>query len=118
MLKKTLLAILATAGLLAVAQAQDKPAQATASPKEIAGQCQISLIETPHLKLSRSEGDTDGACFIYLKSKEKVSAEQISLIFAPISHVESEEGDCCIVGFERNRDKPYQWRFVGTKDDC
>ncbi len=114
MLKKWLWVILTAGGVLAAAQAQDSQTQATASPKEVAGQCQVSLVETAHLKFRGADKDTEyGTCFIDLKSSVDVSVERISLIFSPISRIEK---SCCIVDFRRNLEKPDQWLFEGRKD--
>lgn len=114
MLKKWLWIFLTASGLLATAQAQDSQPQATVSPKEVAGQCQVSLVETAHLKMKqffRNSSMFSSSCDVDFKDKEKVSIGEIGIIFSPR---DMDLANNYAVGFERNQDKPEQWFFEGT----
>lgn len=118
MLKKWLWIILTAGGLLAAAQAQDSQTQATASPEEVAGECQVSLVETAHLtidrkRVSRDNDKIEPSCAIHFISKEKVTNEMIGFIFSPRRMDLDNE---YAAGFERSPDKPDQWLFEGRKD--
>lgn len=100
--------------LLAGAHAQEVPA--TPSPKEVAGQCRVSFIETPHLKLKeyfKNDSMLTSSCDIRFKSQGDVVIGELGLLFYPRNKNLDDEVS---LGFSRVPGQPGQWRFEGTKE--
>jgi len=103
-------------GLLAItAQVQAQESSAALSPEKIAGECQVSIAETTHLKLLNGlqHIEDEPFCGIHFKSNDRVAVGGIGMLFYPR---QLEKDDNYGIGFSHSRESPDTWRFDGTSD--
>ncbi len=103
-------------GLLAItAQAPAQETDAALSPEKIAGECQVSIAETPHLKLLNGlqHAEDEPFCGMHFKNNEHVAVGGIAVLFYPR---QLEKDDNYGIGFSRSGESQDKWRFDGTSD--
>ena len=85
------------------------------SPEQIAGECQLSIVETPHLQLLNGlqHSDDEPFCGLHFKNNEHMAVGGIGVLFYP-RQIETDNNYG--IGFSRSSDNPDKWRFDGTSD--
>ena len=97
-------------------QAHAQDAGPPPTPDTIAGECQVSIVETPHMSIEKffRNNEVPASCDIEFKDQWRISAGRsgIGLLIYP-RNLESDDN---YIGFSRLHEKADQWRFDGTAD--